>query len=67
MPMPAELRFVHGDHDPVTGSGRDLMVAAGAAVGLDRLVGLNVSNFFLISACRVIACFVTGIVVGHRG
>ena len=74
---------MHGDHHLVTGAWRDLMVAAGAAVGLDRLIGLDVSNFFCIVArrvtacrfanCRVTACSVTGGVsvaggVGdHRG
>ncbi len=68
---------MHGDHNFVTGSGRDFMVAAGAAVGLGRLIGLDVPNFFCITArrvtacrfanCRVTACSVTGGVGGHRG
>ncbi len=73
---------MHGDHNFVTGAGRDLVVTAGAAVGLDRLIGLDVSNFFCITACRVTArrvtacrfancrvtaCSVAGGVGGHRG
>ena len=63
---------MHGDHNFVTGAGRDFMVAAGAAVGLDRLIGLDVSNFFRIvarrvTACRFANCSVTGGVGGHRG
>lgn len=70
--MPAERRIVHGDHHLVTGAWRDLMVAAGAAVGLDRLIGLNVPNFFRISArlattCRFTNCSVAGGVGDHRG
>ena len=64
MPVPAESRIMHGDHNFVTGAGRDLVVTAGAAVGLDRLIGLDVSNFFLVIACRVTACSAIG---GHRG
>lgn len=55
-----------GDYDLVTGPGKDLMVATGAAVGLDRLVGLYVSNLFLPVSC-ITARLSMGCVGSHRG
>lgn len=42
---------MNGDYDLVAGPGQDLVVATGAAVGLDRLIGLYVPNFFIV-VCR---------------
>jgi hypothetical protein len=40
----AELGGVDGDHDLVAGAGRDLMIAARAAVVLHCLIGLDVAH-----------------------
>jgi hypothetical protein len=42
--MPTKIGRVDRDHDLVTQARRNLMVAAGAAVGLDCLVRLDVTH-----------------------
>jgi hypothetical protein len=41
VPVPAQVGVEVGDHDDVTETGRDVLVAAGAEVALGGLVGLD--------------------------